>query len=91
MNKKNKRYLYSITTPLTKRGVNIIEENNGNEKLYAIIPRDMYDYGALVGENGTHAEAIRTMMRTWSGVHTDSRLRINVVIVNPYKIKNQYV
>lgn len=91
MPEKASNYLESITAPLTTKGVEILAEDEGDGKVFVVIPRDDTEYGALIGVDGAHADAIRTLMRAWSGVHTDGGLRINVLIPNPRRIRTTYI
>lgn len=92
MKEEAKRYLESIVAPITKGGVEILEgvDRVGDDQ-FIVVPKNENEYGALIGENGTHADAIRTMMRAWSGTNTDGSLRINVLVPNPKRIRTHYV
>lgn len=90
MNEAAMKYLLSITGPLTLGGVDILEENDDMGATFVVIPNEDAEYGALIGKGGEHADAIRTMMRAWSGTNTDAKLRINVMVPNPKRIKTQF-
>lgn len=85
------KYLLDITGPLTVMGVDILIENDEQGATFVVIPKNDGEYGALIGKAGEHADAIRTMMRAWSGTNTDAKLRINVMVPNPKRIKTQFV
>lgn len=91
MDEKAKEYLESITAPLTTGGVQVLAETEGEGMVYVVIPKNDQEYGALIGVEGAHADAIRTLMRAWSGTHTDGGFRINVLIPNPRRIRTSYV
>jgi len=84
-------YLTTITAPLAPGGVEILSEENAGGMTYVVVPKSRDDYGTLIGEGGSHAGAIRTMMRIWAGVHTDPVLRINVLVPNPKLVKTEYI
>lgn len=92
MNEEAKKYLECITSPLTKGGVEILEgvDRMGDDQ-FIVVPKRDDEYGALIGDNGSHAEAIRTMMRAWSGTQTNGDLRVNVLVPNPKRIRTQFV
>lgn len=91
MNEKAVAYLRAITEPLAPGGVEILHEENAAGMTYVVVPKEREDYGTLIGEGGSHAMALRTMMRVWAGVHTDPVVRINVLVPNPKLVKTEYV
>lgn len=84
-------YLQSITGPLTSYGTEVLLEDSHEGVNLIVIPRDESEYGALIGREGAHADAMRTMMRAWSGTNTGGDMRINVLVPKPSRIHTTYI
>lgn len=99
MEEKAKTYLESIVAPLTKSGVEILSEKMPRKPdepdfegvSFAIIPKNPSEVGHLLGAGGEHVDAVRTLMRVWSGVHTSDALHIILMVANSKRIKTEHI
>lgn len=99
MCEKASAYLHSIVEPLTLHGIDIamspMPPKPGDSEFegvnLAVVPKRDFEVGRLVGVGAAHVEAIRTLMRTWSGAHTDYKLQFNVMIARHNMIQTEYV
>ena len=83
-------YLKAIATPLTKEGVEIIQDQ-GNPGAYCIVPKSGRDYAVLVGAKGRNADIIRHLLKVWYFARNLPYEKVNMMIANPSKIETQFV
>lgn len=99
MKENAKAYLESIVSPLARSGVEVIVEDmpaKPDEPRFLgitmiVVTKERSDAGALVGQQGSHVDAIRTMMRTWAGVNTSPVVHIDLMVANHGRIRTEYV
>lgn len=90
MNEEAIKYLKLVCDPLTRNGVEVVQDER-NPTAIAVIPKDISDYGALCGVKGANASTIRQIFRMWCGIHGFNVEHSNVQIANPQLIKTQHV
>lgn len=94
MHENAMKYLVLLASPLTKWGIEVIRDEHldpAKGMAFVIITKSERDYNVLVGREGQHADAMRTMLRAWATVHIKPFVQMNLMVANPKLIKEETI